>query len=402
MENKMKAVILAAGKGTRMKPLTEDTPKPLLPVAGKPVIQHNIDILEQKVDEIIVVAGYRIEQFQEYFSDTDVKIVEQNEPLGTADAALQAREFIEDSAVILNGDDIYGEKLPQIIENSNTVLAAEAEKPENYGVYDENNGEIHDLVEKPDNPPSNLVNTGCFSVGKRFFDLLEQVGESERGEHEITDALKEYIGNKTVEVVEADQWIPCSYPWQLINANEELLQVERDIRSETPESTTIRGKVRIEENVEIDENCIIEGPAIIKTGCEIGPNSHIREGTVLEENVEVGNSEIKNSVIRKDSAIPHFSYIGDSYIGKNVNIGAGTKTANLRGDHEKVEMLVKGEMYDTGREKMGAVIGSKARIGVNNSIKPGRKIGYQSVTDSGEKVERNIPSGKTLKNGDIE
>ncbi|PSH01872.1 MAG: hypothetical protein BRC27_00685, partial [Nanohaloarchaea archaeon SW_10_44_10] len=290
----MKAVILAAGKGTRMKPLTEDTPKPLLPVAGKPIIQHNIDLLGEKIDEIIVVAGYRIEQFQEYFSATDIKVVEQEEALGTADAALQAREFIEESAVIMNGDDIYGESIQKVIEGGNSVLAAKAEKPSNYGVYNESDGEINDLVEKPDNPPSSLVNTGCFSVDVDFFDLLESVEKSKRGEYEITDALKQYIRETTIELVRADRWLPCSYPWQLINANEELLDVQRKIQSEIPESTAVRGEVRIEEDVEIDENCVIEGPAIIKSGCEIGPNSHIRPGTVLEENIEIGNSEIKN------------------------------------------------------------------------------------------------------------
>lgn len=397
----MKAVILAAGKGTRMKPLTEDTPKPLLPTAGKPIIQHNIDLIERHVDEIVVVAGYEIGQFREYFSDTDVQIVEQKEALGTAHAALQAREYIEDSALILNGDDIYGEEIKDVIENGNSVLASTADNPSNYGVYDEENGEIQDLIEKPDSPPSNLVSTGCFSVDRSFFEMLEEVGESERGEYEITDALRRYIEEETVELVKTDRWLPCSYPWQLIDANEELLEVERKIESDIPESTSVRGNVRIDEDVEIDENCVIEGPAVIKKGCELGPNTYIRSGTVLEENVEIGNSEIKNSVIRENSRVPHFSYIGDSYIGKDVNIGAGTKTANLRGDHENIRMLVKGEMYDTGREKMGAIIGSEARIGVNNSIKPGRKIGYQSVTDSGEKVEKNVPSGKTLKDGDL-
>lgn len=397
----MKAVILAAGKGTRMRPLTEDTPKPLLPVAGKPIIQHNIDLINEHVDEVLVVAGYRIEQFREYFSDTDVKIIEQEEALGTADAALQAREHVEESAVILNGDDIYGEKVEQVIERGNCVLADRAKKPEKYGVYSHEDGDIMDLAEKPDDPSSHLVNTGCFSVDTDFFELLEKVEESDRGEYEITDALKEYIQKNKVEAVEADRWIPCSYPWQLINANEELLEPERRVNSKIPDSSVIRGKVIIEEEAEIDENCVIEGPAIIKSGCEIGPNTFIRGGTVLEENVEVGNSEIKNSVIRENSAAPHFSYIGDSYLGKDVNIGAGTKTANLRGDSQNVQMKVKGKIYGTGREKMGAVIGSEASLGVNNSIKPGRKIGYRSVTDSGEKIEKNVPSGKTLKDGDL-
>ena len=105
----MKAVILAAGEGTRMRPLTEDTPKPLLPVGEKTIIEHNIDLLEDEVDEIIVVGGYMIDDLKKKFSERPyVRIVEQEEALGTAHAALQAKDFIDSKTVIMNGDDIYG------------------------------------------------------------------------------------------------------------------------------------------------------------------------------------------------------------------------------------------------------------------------------------------------------
>jgi len=106
-------------------------------------------------------------------------------------------------------------------------------------------------------------------------------------------------------------------------------------------------------------------------------------------------------VVREGSNIPHFNYVGDSYIGKNVNIGAGTKTANTRNDKSSIKMEVKGELRDTGLNKLGAVIGSEAKTGVNCSIKPGRKIGYGSITDSHEKIEHNIPDNSVYKDGDI-
>ena len=398
----MKAVILAAGKGTRMRPLTEDTPKPLLPIAGKPMIQHNIDLIRDQVDEIIVVACYEKEQFDKYFSeDDDIRVVEQEEALGTADAALQARKYVDEEALILNGDDIYGEKLSDLQDMSKAVLADKTEQPENYGVFDLEDGNATGIVEKPDNPPSNMVNTGCFKVEKDFFQLLDQVEKSKRGEFEITDALEKYLKKGELKIVRADRWLPCSYPWQLLNANEELLNPKKKIDSAVPDSSKVSGNVRIEKDVDIGENSVIDGPAVIKEGCEVGPDAHIRGGTVLEENVSVGSSEIKNSVIREGSKIPRFNYVGDSYIGRNVNIAAGTITGNLRNDEQNVEMKVKGEMFDTGRRKLGAIIGSEAKVGVNNSVKPGRKIGYRSITDSGEKVDRNIPSEKVLKDGEI-
>lgn len=398
----MKAVILAAGEGTRMRPLTEDTPKPLLPVAGKPIIQHNIDLIKNHVDEILVVAGYKKNDFNEYFSgEENITVVEQKEALGTAHAALQTKEHMEEEALIMNGDDIYGKNIYKLLGMAKAVLADKAEKPENYGVLKLDDGKATDIVEKPENPPSNMVNTGCFKVEKDFFQLLDQVEKSKRGEYEITDALKKYLKKGDVKTVKADKWIPCSYPWQLLNANEELLDPKKKIESKIPKSCKISNKVRIEKDVDIGEHCVIEGPVIIKKGCKIGPNAYIRGRTVLEEDVKVGNSEIKNSVMRKGSKVPHFSYIGDSYLGRKANIGAGTKTANLRNDDKNVEMHVKEDRFDTGRRKLGVIIGSNAKIGINNSIKPGRKIGYNALTDSGETVEKNVTSGQILKDGEI-
>ena len=398
----MKAVILAAGKGTRMRPLTEDTPKPLLPVAGKPIIQHNIDLIKDIVDEVIVVAGYEIEQFEEYFSERDVTVIEQEEARGTADAALQARDHLDGRTLIMNGDDIYGTDIRDIRDNETAFAAARAERPEEFGVLDTSDDEIVSIVEKPDEPPSDLVNIGCYLVKPRFFELLEDVEISERGEYEITDALSMYIAEEDVKILETDQWLPCSYPWQLVDANRELISnIDRDISGEVDETSVIKENVILEEGAAVKEHCVVEGPAIIKSGAVVGPDTYIRPGTVLHSDVEVGKSEVKNTVVRENSAIPHFSYAGDSYIGRNSNLGAGVKTANLRNDSSNVYMEVKGEMHDTGMRKLGAIIGSEARIGVNTSIKPGRKIGYKASVDSGEKVEKNIPEGRTLKDGEI-
>jgi len=398
----MKAVILAAGKGTRMKPLTEDTPKPLIPVAGKPIVEHNIDVLQNLVDEIIIVAGYQIEKFRQKFEGTEVKVIEQEEPLGTADAALKAEKHVQDKAVIINGDDIYGESLEKLEGEDPAILVSETDSPEMFGILDVEGSRVKQIVEKPDNPPSKLANTGGYLVNKDFFPLLKEVSKSERGELEITDAISQYVKKNNVTYKISENWLPCSYPWQLLEANQKLLEnTERKIDGDVVSSAVVKGAVIIEENAKIKENTVVEGPAVIKQGCEIGPNAHIRAGTVLEKNVQIGSSEVKNSVVRRDSALPHFNYLGDSYIGRNVNFGAGAKTANLRNDDKQIKMKVKGEYIETGREKLGAIIGSGSKIGVNTVIKPGRKIGCNVVTDSGEKIGQNLPCNSTFKNGEI-
>lgn len=398
----MKAVILAAGEGTRMRPLTDETPKPLLPVAGKPIIQHTIDLLDDYVDEIIVVAGYLSEDIEDYFSGTDVKIVEQLESKGTAHAALQARGEVDGKTLIINGDDVYDIDMSEIESMDQGIVASRLESPEKYGVLGIEGSVVKNIEEKPQDPSSDLVNAGFYVVQEDFFELLENVERSERGEYEITDAISEYIRQHDFEFVEADRWIACSYPWQLIEANEQLLEdQDRRIEGEVAESATIGGGVVVEDGAEIRENTVIEGPALIKSGARVGPSAYIRGSTTVHEDAEIVNSEVKNSVIRAEARAPHFNYIGDSYISQEVNLGGGAKIANVLNDGRNIRMMVKGELLDTGMEKMGAIIASGAKLGSNTVVNPGRKIGSGAVTDSNEKVEQNLPSGAVLKNGDI-
>lgn len=398
----MKAVILAAGEGTRMRPLTGDTPKPLLPVAGKPIVQHNIDRIENHVEEIVIVTGYLSERFRDRYRERDdIKLVEQEEQLGTADAIYQVKDEIQGRFLVLNGDSIYS-RLEELIGYDHALVAGRAEKPENYGVLQLKRSIPVGIDEKPEEPETDLVNAGAYVLEDDIFPMLEDVERSGRGEKEFTDALDSYLEEKHFEMVVDEGWHHCSYPWDLIKATEELMQeLERDVQAEVPESSVIRGPVMIEAGAEISPNAFIEGPAVIKEGAEVGPHVHIRPGTVLHQDSEVKHSEIKRTVVRKGSRIPHFNYVGDSYVGKNVNLGAGTKTANVRNDDQEVRMEVKGELMDTGLKKLGAVIGSGAKTGVNCSIKPGRKIGHGSITDSHEKIETNIPDGAVLKDGEI-
>jgi len=386
-----------------MRPLTEETPKPLLPVAGKPIIQHTVDLLENHVDEIIVVAGYRCEDIEDYFSGTDVRIVEQEEAKGTAHAALQARKYVDGKTLIINGDDIYDVNISKIEALDRGIVAANVDDPEKYGVLKVEKEEVEEIEEKPEKPDSNLVNTGFYIVQEDFFELLEDVERSDRGEYEITEALSNYMKDHELSYAEADEWVPCSYPWQLIEANETLLEdLERSLEGEVAQSASLKGDVVVEEGARIRGNTVVEGPALIKSGSEIGPQAYIRGNTVIHSGAEIVNSEVKNSVMRENSRAPHFNYIGDSYISKEVNFGAGAKVANVLNDDKEVKMKVKGEILETGRMKLGAIVAQGAKIGVNTAVKPGRKIGPGAVTDSLEKVGENLPANSMLKDGDIE
>jgi len=174
----------------------------------------------------------------------------------------------------------------------------------------------------------------------------------------------------------------------------------------TGEKISNSRKGLIEENVHIDGNLEIEAGAVIKAGTRIegnvfigrnsviGPNAFLRKNVVIGENCQVSNSEVKNSVILNNSKVPHFSYIGDSVIGENVNFGAGSKIANLRFDNGNVKVSINGKKIDSGRRKLGALVNSGTKIGINACINCGKIIGKNCMIFPGAIVKENLPDGK--------
>ncbi|MBU0898698.1 MAG: NTP transferase domain-containing protein [Nanoarchaeota archaeon] len=401
----MQSVILAAGKSTRTYPLTLNKPKVLLPIANKPLLQHNLEQLKQlkqlgNVTEIIIVVGFEKEQIMKQFGNSfdgiPIRYVEQKEQLGTAHALIQAKEYISDSFIVMNGDDLYSHNdmercIKSFEKHDACVLAQQADNPERFGVYITDNGLVKDIVEKPKTFVSNLINVGFYILNKSALDI--KIDRSPRGEYEITDIIKKLAENGKVycETVK-DYWIPVGYPWNLLDANAHLLKyIENDIQGEVESNATIKGNVKIGKGTLVKNGAYIEGPVVIGEKCNIGPNCFIRENTTIGNNCKIGNGvEIKNSIIMNNVAVCHLSYIGDSVIGNNVNIGAGNVTANLRHDNKNVKTPVGDDVIDSGRRKLGAVIAEGVHTGINTTIYPGRKIWPNKTTMPGEIVKSDI------------
>jgi len=158
------------------------------------------------------------------------------------------------------------------------------------------------------------------------------------------------------------------------------------------------GPVIVEEGAEVGPYTVIEGPAYIGPGVKVGPLSHIRPETVLLRGSKVGYAvEVKASVLMEGARAPHFNYVGDSVIGEEVNLGAGTITANLRFDHRTVKMTVKGERVDTGLNKLGTIMGGYSQTGINVSLMPGVKVGAYAIIYPGCVVTRDVGKGETYK-----
>ena len=391
----MQTVLLAAGEGTRMRPLTASLPKPMLPVADRPLVCHTADAaVEAGTEELIFVVGYEAEVVRSYFGEeyrgVPVNYAVQTEQEGTADAVRAAREHIEDDFCVLNGDDLYDhEAIAALFDSAPGVGAYRAENPSNYGVLTVESDRVTGITEKPEDPAADLVNAGAYAFPTEARAWLA-VEKSERGEREITDVLARVVAEHNTTYTEIDRWLDVGRPWELLAANEwKLADLERDIQGEVAESADLRGPVVVEEDAEIEPSVVIEGPALVRAGAHVGPNAYVRGATLLGEDSRVGQSvEIKNSVIMAGSAVPHLSYVGDSVLGRDVNFGAGTTVANLRHDDRAVNQTVRGERVSTGRRKYGVVVGDNVKTGIDTTLYPGVVLSTNARTDPDETVSR--------------
>ncbi len=223
----MQCVILCAGKGTRMRTLTENCPKPLIHVCGKPILEHIVTALPGEIDEIILVVSYLKEQIMEVCGDTycgrRVIYREQMNPAGgTGDALLCAKDVLRGKFLFMYGDDIHGSMtLQKAIKCDHAILGTHSDTPEKYGVLVSNSdGTLKEILEKPENPPSNLINIGGFVINTSIFKYAVPISKS--GELYVTDMLTEYAKDNPVQILEQYLWVPLGCPEDIEKAERVL------------------------------------------------------------------------------------------------------------------------------------------------------------------------------------
>ncbi len=407
----MKALILAAGEGTRLRPLTSNVPKPLLTVAGKPFMTHTIEALKAVgVEEVIILTGFRGDRIRSHYRNGEtlgikISYLEQKERKGTAHAIGMAESQIDGpffclaGDVLVNAEDLNAMKALHKEGGSSVLGAIEVEDPSRFGVIEVEAGRMVGIVEKPQDPKSNLINSSVYLFNPDVFQKIALTELSDRQEYEITDSIAMLAaeGNVLVHPMQGE-WIDVGQPWDLLKANEKLMSVlKRNVEGTVEEGAYIIGEVVVEEGARIRSGSYIEGPAYISAGCDIGPNCHIRAHTCLGPRCRVGNaSEVKNSIIMADTKVPHHNYIGDSIIGERCNFGSGTKVANLRFDHRNIKVMTKNGQVDSGRRKMGVVMGDDVETGINAMILPGTVIFEKAIIGAGSTAYGLIGKGAQI------
>ncbi len=400
------AILLAAGYGRGLEPITHTRHKVLVPLLGSTLLEHHISSLTKVgVERLVIVVNYLREQVvaealklaRKY--GVEVEFIDQDRPLGTGHALLKAADSLTGDRFLLVYGDIYLEQgdLGRLVRDSQNLPAIAAYRvntPERYGVILADTGMLKRIIEKPVNPPSNLVNAGAYILTHDILNYVKRIEPSPRGELELTDAINEYARNSLVRVVELSYWIDVGRPWSLLKLNRHVLEGIKKpvIKGRVEDGVKIKGGVVIEEGAEVRSGTYIVGPAYIGKEATVGPNAFIRPYSAVLEGAHIGfNVEVKESIVMERAHIAHQAYVGDSIVCEESNLGAGTILANLRFDDANVKYLIKGRLEDTGRRKFGAVIGGHVKTGVNVSTVPGVKIGACSWVNPGLTVYRDVP-----------
>ncbi len=386
----MKAIILAAGKGSHLTPFSDTRPHPMIGVAGRTILDNSLELLKSSgINDIFVVVGHKRDKLIDALQERDpdglnIHYVEQKQNRGIGNAVMQVKSKISPGEYflllygdILTADNIFT-KIQQSFHAFKCPVASICLPPSNQqfgNVFLNAQMEITKIIEKPkSNNLGNYVLAGVFILPASFFQLLESTGGS------MEKALKKIVAGDGLRAsMWEDEWLDVVYPWEILTANKMIMDSweESSIAKNAvlEANVTLQGIVKIADGVLIKAGAVIEGPCSIGRGSYIGNNSLIRSYTSLGKNCEVGSGvELKNCVVMDNTQIGRLSFIGDSVLGENVDVGAGCMTVNRTVDWKPISVKNGNRPTSTGMSKLGAFLGDGVVVGAGNMIQPGTVV----------------------------
>jgi len=386
------AVVLAAGEGERLRPFTASKPKVMIEVANKPILRYVIEALERNgIRRIILVVGYKKEKIMDYFEDgktlgVEIDYVFQKHLLGTGDALKQAENKADERFLVLSGDNVIeavtisDSGLLDRDENENAILIKAHKDVSKYGVVTVENGMVEDIIEKPSEEISNLVNTGIYAFEKGIFRFIDG---------ELTSGLRSMLraGNRIKACETHGAWLDAVYPWDILRLNDIVLKENpAKIAGKVERGVTIDGRVSVGKNSVLRANSYVKGPVIVGENCDIGPNACIFPSTSIGNDVTIGAfTEIKNSVLIDRVKIGSFSSIQDSIFDSGSYAEGGFVARS-----EEADIEIGSEHH---RVKVGAMVGEYCEIGSNVIAHPGTIIGNRCRIKSMKELRGKIPDG---------
>ena len=385
----MQAVILAAGEGTRLRPLTRTRPKPMLPIGNRPLLEHVLEAGKAAgIDEFVFVVGYKRERIQSHFGDgddwdVDIEYAVQETQLGTGHALLQAEPHVDDNFVAMNGDRIVEPSAISAVieerrETGRPVMAVTRhQNPENYGVVELDSRSVESIEEKPPvhTVKTDYINAGVYGLGETVFDDL-RAADSE-GELAITSVLRDY--RDALRAIRFDGlWLDVSYHWDVLPVNSRMLD---------------RGAPERDETATVHDAATVVGAAALGSDVRVRPGATVLPGTALGDNAEVGsNAVVSNSVVFPDATIGDGAVVRDCVVGENATVGP-----NVTIEGGEADVVVDGAVHSDVR--LGGVVGDNTRLGGGTTVSPGTVIGNHAGVESGTTLDGWIETDAIVRRG---
>jgi len=389
----MKAVILAAGEGKRLEPLTNRRPKPMLPVGNRPVLEHVVEaVADAGVEDVVLVVGYKRDRIQTYFGDGDdwgvnIEYAVQSKQLGTGHALLQAADHLNDTFVVLNGDRVISPALvSEVMERTETgdtpvVSVTRVENARNYGVVELDGQRVTAIHEKPDahRSQSDLINAGVYGFDSSVLAAIRDTETEPSGELALTATLDEVAREDGLAAVRyGDYWLDISYLWDLLSVNEVVVSRLTDGAGFEP--STSDGAV-LADSVAVDEDV------------RVGENATIHPRVSLGENVTVGpNAVVSNAVVLPDATIEAGAVVRDCIVGENARVGPNSTVV---GGNARV--VVEDEVHRDVR--LGGVVGDNSVLGGGVVVDPGTVVGDHVTVESGVTLDGRVPPNAEVRRG---
>jgi UDP-N-acetylglucosamine diphosphorylase/glucosamine-1-phosphate N-acetyltransferase len=392
----LKAVILAAGEGTRLRPFTNSEPKPMIPIANRPILEYAIEALAaNSVTDITMVVGYKKERIMSHFGKgtnwgVNIEYVEQEKRVsktGTAYALSMVKDKVKGDFLVLPGDNIIGPKLISDLlsqKGKYRVVITESDIPSKYGVVELSGDTVINIVEKPQEHISNLISTGIYKFSDEVFQAVDYVLNS--GKWGLSNAIQYMIPRTKVNAVKTSGvWGDVVYPWNILELNAIALQkCAAKTSGRIERGVSLKGPVSIGDGTIIRAGSHILGPVVIGDGCEIGPSACIYPSSSIGDNVRIGPfSVIEHSVLMNDANIGVGSFLSHSVVGEGVDLGPQfcAVESSAKVDLEGETAIV---------ERIGALIGEKTIMGSQVSVKSGSVIGAMCRVTHHTRIDGNV------------
>ncbi|WP_080510538.1 sugar phosphate nucleotidyltransferase [Halorubrum kocurii] len=385
------AVILAAGEGHRLEPLTNRRPKPMIPVANRPLLEYVVEaVAEAGLDHITLVVGYHQERIRNHFGDGDewdvtIEYVEQSTQLGTGHAVLQAEPVVDGPFVVLNGDRVVDAALVERVADATrdgtrpTMAITAVETPRDYGVVAFDEERVTEIVEKPERPvETNRINAGVYGFSPAIFDAIRNTNT--HGELALTATLNE-LADETDGVngiTYTGRWLDVSNLWDLLTVNAGLIGAEATASNES----------RVE-----SASVSIADDVVLADGIRVGPTVTIGGNTAVGRNVTIGsNAVLENAIVFPDAVIGAGAVVRDAVVANNARIGP-----NVTIEGTPSTMVIEESVHHN--IEFGGVVGDNATIGPGAILTTGAIVGDDVDTDAGVTIDSRVAAGTTVRRG---